>query len=176
MRNKEELLKKIKALAERGDGGEKESAEKLLSQLMEKYGITEEAISEDTIECEWFRYKDNLQRRLLKQIIYMVTGNADTYKRKGGRHKLVGAYCTAYQRIEIEANYEFFKNAMEKEIETFFSAFCSKNRIFPPEEMQRENPDDEISEWEVLKITMMMEGMERHTIKKMLEGGNKNAV
>lgn len=172
MRNKEDLLKKIKALAERGVGGEKDSAEKLLSQLMEKYGITEESISEDTVECEWFRYKDNLQRRLLNQIIYMVLGNVDTYKRKGGRHKLVGAYCTTYQRIEIEANYEFFKNALEKEMKTFFSAFCSKNRLFPPEEMEREStPEDEISELEALKISMMMEGMEKYTMMKMLEGG-----
>lgn len=171
MRNKEELLKKIKALAERGVGGEKESAEKLLSQLMEKYGITEEEISEDTVECEWFRYKDNIQKRLLNQIIYMILGNVDTYKRAGGRHKLIGAYCTAAQRIEIEMNFEFFRNAMEKELKTFYSAFCHKNRLFPPEEMARETmPEDEVSKLEAMKIGMMMEGMERHTIKKMIEG------
>lgn len=42
MRNKEKLLKKIKTLSEKGVGGEKESAEKLLLQLMEKYKITED--------------------------------------------------------------------------------------------------------------------------------------
>lgn len=171
MRNKEKLLKKIKTLSERGVGGEKESAEKLLSQLMEKYKITEDEISEDLVEFEWFRYKDNIQKRLLNQVIYMILGNVDTYKRKGGRHKLVGAYCTAAQKFEIEMNFEFFRNAMEKELETFYTAFCHKNRLFPSEEIAREKTsEDEISNIESLKIGMMMEGMERHTIKKMIEG------
>lgn len=36
---KKELLKKLQALAERGVGGEKETAERKLRQLMEKYGM-----------------------------------------------------------------------------------------------------------------------------------------
>lgn len=39
-------VKKIKALAERGIGGEKEAARKLLAALCAKYGISEEEISE----------------------------------------------------------------------------------------------------------------------------------
>lgn len=171
MRNKEKLLKKIKTLSERGVGGEKESAEKLLLQLMEKYKITEDEISEDSVDFEWFRYKDNIQKRLLNQVIYMILGNVDTYKRTGGRHKLVGAYCTAAQKFEIEMNFEFFRNAMEKELETFYTAFCHKNRLFPTEEIAMEKTsEDEISNLDALKIGMMMEGMERHTIKKMIEG------
>ncbi len=171
MRNKEKLLKKIKTLSERGVGCEKESAEKLLLQLMEKYKITEDEISEDSVEFEWFRYKDNIQKRLLNQVIYMILGNVDTYKRTGGRHKLVGAYCTAAQKFEIEMNFEFFRNAMEKELETFYTAFCHKNRLFPTEEIAMEKTsEDEISNLDALKIGMMMEGMERHTIKKMIEG------
>lgn len=45
-----ELLKKlqdISALAERGVGGEAENAEALLARLMDKYGVTEEDISDE---------------------------------------------------------------------------------------------------------------------------------
>lgn len=45
-----ELLKKIKALAERGYGGEKENAEKLLKKLMKEYNIKEEDLDEDVIK------------------------------------------------------------------------------------------------------------------------------
>ena len=138
---------------------------------MEKYKITEDEISEDSVEFEWFRYKDNIQKKLLNQVIYMILGNVDTYKRTGGRHKLVGAYCTAAQKFEIEMNFEFFRNAMEKELETFYTAFCHKNRLFPTEEIAMEKTaEDESSNLDALKIGMMMEGMERHTIKKMIEG------
>ena len=42
-----EKLGKVKALADRGEGGEKESAERTLAALMKRYGITEEDL-EDT--------------------------------------------------------------------------------------------------------------------------------
>ena len=42
-----ELLKKLQALAERGVGGEKETAERKLKQLIEKYGIEEAELSDD---------------------------------------------------------------------------------------------------------------------------------
>ena len=47
MTEREELLKRlerVKALAERGVGGEKENAEALLKRLMEKYDISDEDI------------------------------------------------------------------------------------------------------------------------------------
>lgn len=50
MTEREELLKRlerVKTLAERGIGGEKEHAEALLKRLMEKYDISDEDI-EDT--------------------------------------------------------------------------------------------------------------------------------
>ncbi len=173
MSNKTELLLKIKALAERGEGGEKESAQLFLSRLMDKYGITESDLNEETVECEWFRYKDELQRRLLNQIIYMVLGKVDAYKRAGGNFKLVGVYCTTYQRIEIEANYEFYKNALADELNIFMSAFCSKNLIFPQEVIKNLNPNSETNPHKALKVALMMEGMEQHTLRKMI-GVNEN--
>lgn len=43
MEEKIEFLKKIKTLAERGVGGEKSGAEKILSKLLKKYNLSEEA-------------------------------------------------------------------------------------------------------------------------------------
>ena len=39
-----EKLGKVKALADRGEGGEKESAERTLAALMKRYGVTEEEL------------------------------------------------------------------------------------------------------------------------------------
>ena len=44
---KQVLIKKIKALAERGEGGEKEGAQKKLRELMQKYGIEDLDLSDD---------------------------------------------------------------------------------------------------------------------------------
>lgn len=50
MSNKAELLKKIKALADRGVDGERESAQTLLARLMEQYGISETDLEEERRE------------------------------------------------------------------------------------------------------------------------------
>lgn len=50
MSNKAELLKKIKALADRGIDGERESAQTLLARLMEQYGISETELEEERRE------------------------------------------------------------------------------------------------------------------------------
>ena len=57
MTDREQLLqkvKKIQALAERGDRGEKESAAALLERLMKQHGIAESELSEDRREMAWF--------------------------------------------------------------------------------------------------------------------------
>ena len=46
--DKTALLKKVRALAEHGVGGEAENAEKLLARMMKKYGISEAELDEET--------------------------------------------------------------------------------------------------------------------------------
>lgn len=63
MSNKTELLQKIKALADRGVEGERESAQAILSRLMEQYGISEAELEEDRRETAWFAYSQEIERR-----------------------------------------------------------------------------------------------------------------
>lgn len=182
MPNKAELLQKIKALADRGVDGERETAQALLSRLMKKYGIDEAELEEERRETAWFRYSQETERRLLNQIIYMVTGKSGfgcVGSYSGRKRKEMGADCTAAERLEIEANYEFFKAAMKAELEIFYTAFSSKNHLFPsadkcpPKGIEDLTPEEREK---VLKAGLMMEGMERHTLRKALtasveEGG-----
>lgn len=148
MSNKAELLKKIKALADRGIDGERESAQTLLARLMEQYGISETELEEERRETAWFPYSQETERRLLNQIIYMVTGAGGfgcvgTYS--GRKRKKMGTECTAAERLEIEANYAFFRAAMEEELEIFYSAFACKNNLFPSEDKAKPRDIEELS-------------------------------
>lgn len=142
MTEREELLRRlerVKALAERGVGGEKENAEALLNRLMAKYGISEEDI-EDTAERDYFiRYHNFWERKLIVQIAYKHLGSGHccgTVGTQSGRpHKKICVTCTPAQYIEIEADFEFYKAAWEEELAIFYSAFISKNDIFPPPEL-----------------------------------------
>lgn len=176
---REQLLQKIKrvqALAERGEGGEKENAAALLERMMKQYGISESDIAEERREIAWFRYKTPLEEKLLAQVIYSVVGDLPLWERKNSntkrRYKLTGVECTAAERLEIEFSYDFFKAAMEKELDRFFSAFINKNGIFPPPEKERktENPRG-LSLDELARLESMMAGMDRHTCRVALESG-----
>lgn len=148
MSNKAELLKKIKALADRGVDGERESAQTLLTRLMEQYGISETEIEEERRETAWFPYSQETERRLLNQIIYMVTGAGGfgcVGEYSGRKRKKMGTECTAAERLEIEANYAFFKEAMKKELEIFYSAFANKNDLFPPADKVKPRSIEELS-------------------------------
>ena len=63
-----DLLKKLKTLAEQGIGGEKETAQKKLEQLMQKYNVEEQELSDDVVERYEFRYHGEFEKRLLLQV------------------------------------------------------------------------------------------------------------
>ena len=177
MTEREELLRRlerVKALAERGVGGEKENAEALLNRLMAKYGISEEDI-EDTAERDYFiRYHNFWERKLIVQIAYKHLGSGHccgTVGTQSGRpHKKICVTCTPAQYIEIEADFEFYKAAWEEELAIFYSAFISKNDIFPPPELASPSDDDEIDLVRLEKVRAMMSGIDRRTRSKALPG------
>ena len=160
-----EKIRKVQALANRGADGEKKSAAALLDKLMKQYGIDEAEIAEERLEKCFFRYK----------VIYTVTGKipfkcVGSYS--GRARKQVGIDCTAAERLEIEFSYEFYKAALEEEMERFYSAFLMKNDIFPPASKKAEEiPAEEISRSEALKLQALMAGMGDHTRRPVLGSG-----
>lgn len=108
---------------------------------------------------------------------YMVTGAGGfgcVGEYSGRKRKKMGTECTAAERLEIEANYAFFKEAMKKELEIFYSAFANKNNLFPPADKVKPRSIEELSPEEkayYAKVGLMAEGMERHTLRKAIAAG-----
>ena len=158
MNSNKELIKKIKALAEGGTGGEKKNAEALLNKLMKKYNISYDEIDDDIVEEEAFKYRDQQQKILLIQVIYKVTnekGKSWTYKNK--RNTLF-AKVTKAQKIEIECFYDWYKRQWIKERDLFFSAFIQKHSIFG--KLKDGESGKELSDEEMLKMLQMINSME----------------
>lgn len=177
MTEKEALLQKIKALADRGEGGERENAATLLEKLMNKYGISEEELDRERAQDYFFPYSQETERRLLIQIVYMVTGEGGfgcVGSWSGRKRKKIGATCTAAQKLEIEAYYAFYRVAMEKELEVFYSAFALKNNLYPPDSLVKPRHIDDLTPEEIEKVEkagMMAAGMERNDFRKQLTAG-----
>lgn len=156
-----ERIKKLQALAERGVGGEKTTAETMLNKMLEKHGI--QSLDElETEECEYtlFSYKGKHEIKLLKQCIYKVltaAGDKTCYKSKGTRQK-IGIYCTKAQKIEIELEFEFYKRVFYEELTTFMNAFIQAQCIFPPDAPK--GNIDEMDEKD-MKMALMASGIDK---------------
>lgn len=129
-----EKLGKVKALADRGEGGEKESAERTLAALMKRYGVTEEELEDTRATIHWIRYKTDWERRLLGQLAYMHLGTGHSFGCVGRYtkrpRKEVGIECTPAQYIEIEADFAFYSEAMKRKWSCFTAHFSRKMSFF----------------------------------------------
>ena len=164
MAKREDILRKLKALAERGVGGEAINAGELLKRMMEKYGITEDEISDDCIErCE-FRYSGVFGKDLMHQIIFMVCGEITMYQYRGNS-KIVIADVTTVQRIEIEAAYTFYRKRLDEGLRKFYDAFVQKQYLFP-DDVKLENCGKVDHE-----MMMLAAAMKKHTRMLEIEGG-----
>ena len=146
--DKTALLKKVRALAEHGVGGEAENAEKLLARMMKKYGISEEELDEETRVRHDFTYHGGEEKKILRQVVYKVTGGYAyelVYTASGRKVRTqLGADCTPAEKVEIEYLFDFYKRLWEKEKDAFLAAYIQKHRIFAiradvePQEISRE--------------------------------------
>ena len=161
-------IKKLQALAERGVGGEKETAEKMLQRMLEKNGIHSlEELETEEYEYALFSYRGVHEIKLLKQCIYKVltaAGDRTYYRTRGTRQK-IGVYCTKAQKLEIELEFEFYRNLFYEELETFMEAFIQAQGIFPPDaptgSLDRLNEKD-------MKMALMASGIDKRIRAEMI--------
>ncbi len=79
MTDQKERLKKLYALAMRGVGGEKETAQAILDKLLKKYAMTIDDLDEEVIQEYELEYHGKEQDRILMQTVYKVTDEKDTF-------------------------------------------------------------------------------------------------
>lgn len=138
-------LKKIKALAERGVGGEKETAMRMYEELKAKYEVEDEEIMLDAVTLHWFSFSTQQEKALLHQIFYMVTADPSYhhYTGKYSRRKKLGHDCTEIEAAEITLLYNFYKAELEREYEAFWIAFKCGNNLYPDKNARCYKEDEE---------------------------------
>lgn len=153
--DKEALLLKIKALADRGVGGEAETAAILLDRLMAKYGITEEDLSDEVAEIREFRYSKPFEDKLIDQIAYMVIGKYEAYRYTHSKAKVKLVKCTKAQQIEIEAAFEFYKGHLAEGLQKYFTAFIVAEGIMPDDTKEKDEDAKGIDPSELLLAAVL---------------------
>ena len=176
-------IKKVKRLAEKGVDGEKESAQKRVEEMMQRYGITEDDL-DDEKESLFTYYVEGLYGwKLLNQIIgkhfpdihamYMPHHRIPKDHRmlfkeiaKGKKHNVI-CCCNAAQFVEVTTYYEIMHRSFQEQAEIFYYAFLSKNNLLV-EGDGHEPSEKELKE--ARQAAIMGMGIEKAEVHKALEG------
>lgn len=111
-------LKKLLALAERGERGEADNARRLLEAELRRHGLTLEDICDDNKKKRIFKYNSNEERTLLIQVLVNYLGSKSdafcdsTYNKY---QKEVYIALSDIEYIDISNMYDFFKAQFRKE-------------------------------------------------------------
>lgn len=172
------LLKKLKALADRGIGGEKINAERMLHDLMQKYNISIEDIEGEKKQIfdfdVPFKY-DELFWQIVSNVIVDWNGRYTKYKHF---KRKFGVEMTHAEHLEIEAKSDFYYKDFEEQMKIFTSAYIYKNKLTPTYSEEKrtirdqEDEDRELSRSErarLFKISMMMNGVDKAEYQKRIE-------
>jgi len=161
MKNHEDLLRKLKALAEGGVGGEKINAEALLQKLLKKYDIDPDSLNDDALNFVEFKYKKGLyQSELLLQVILSVI---PTVHRKNAKYRsYIKVEVTRSEEIEIHAKYDFYSKKLKEDLDIFASAFYHRNGLFYQGKSESKNKSEPMDHEKIQKIVKMMNGLDQH--------------
>ena len=187
-----ERLAKMKAMAERGVGGERDAAEHLLQEIAAKHGISLDDIGSEVerehvvnIQYSWQRQiflqllglmrldqygdRDADKLSLFKRYQYVQTRGRESRGRT--RQRKVAYYftvCTDAQWLELEAKYVVLRADYERQIKAFPLALLMSNNLLMPY-----NPNGKKSsakeEEQYLTAETLAAGIRKSHLNKQLE-------
>ena len=176
-----EKLTKVYELVKRGVAGERQSAEKMLKKLLEKYNISEAELNSIDEKEYYFKYASNLDEWLLIQLIeyFFKEKNYKLYRIKNSGVKEIAIQMPYLDWVTLDSAYGYFKShlnqqwrkhglpvvnrcrttktknkrreAMQK---TFFNLYIIRSGIYHPEQ-KNSNSLKSLTEEEIKRLTML---------------------
>jgi len=157
----QQLAEKLKALAVRGIGGEKENAQRMLEKHLEKHGMTIKDVESDVKEKRIVNYKGTEQLQFYSQVVSSVLGKGAVSLYENG----IAFTVTNSEFIEIEAKVSFFWETYLDEKDVFYKAFIQTNELYVKDSHLNYDEDKEETEEEYnerLKVLKMQKGIDQH--------------
>ncbi len=155
-------LKKIAALAERGIGGEKENAKRLLETLLTKHGLTiddiQPHVERQKKRCV-FKYRTKQEKQLLFQCYYRAANVANLSYYRAGRNA-VGLDLDKLEEAEMRSLYAHFLPLWRKEMQRLEHAFFWKHDLTSHCARDDNEKPDPISPKEYDALVSLMRGLQ----------------
>ncbi|MFY3630812.1 hypothetical protein ACOTFH_29625 [Achromobacter xylosoxidans] len=169
-----ERMLKLLALARRGEGGERDNAQRFLDRMLQKHGLTLADLDDQEQPTEWqrFAYGKDMERRLLEQVLSMVLKvNEFSYRQD---KKAIHVKVTKAQHIEIELHFRAYQRELKSVLEHAFIAFVQRNDIFSgvaSDDAQRKK----YSADDLAQIMALMSAMPRTEVRRQLGFAGEHA-
>ena len=121
--------KQLKALMEKGEGGEKHNARALYEKHLKKHGITEEQLGLNMLQFHYFKY-DKGQQPMLSMIMCHVVANA-LIMTDPKKKSILFMKCSNIEAAKVRVMFKFYIDAYRVEEEYFLTAFLHRNELTP---------------------------------------------
>lgn len=153
-----ELAKKIKALAEKGKGGERNSAKEKLKRICEKYNISESELSKSDITKNYYIViNDSNERELLINVCCMIL-DVPGFKWKE-KNNCICIHITQPEYENINSAFEYYRDMyndykrylMQGIISRHAIGYIPKHQTYTQENIQQDippNPSEDIKDEE----------------------------
>lgn len=182
MDNKEkiiELARKIKELSDKGQDGEKQSAEYHLQKLLKKHGLTLEDIMLPERTTYDFTLDAAIPIKFVMQVLASCCGSSKEYGWKLYSYKSKSTKKKSYYVENIEPTLyfeflfkvEFYWKDYQIQSENFYSAYIQKNALYTKDSRTSPKEISEMSRKEkesLIKTLAMMESIDKVSFRKAL--------
>jgi hypothetical protein len=160
-------LKKIATLAQRGVGGEKENAKRLLQQWLDKYHLTLDDIAEkppqESEQLYWFGFSSLAERDVLFACYCRALNTSDIHYYRGTKRR-VAFRLGKLDYLELQSLWEHFRPLFRKEFkkqaDRLGTAFCWKHNLSSSTPSENTSEREPLSQAEVNALVAMMRGLQ----------------
>lgn len=169
-----QLARKLKALADQGEGGEKRNAREMLESFMRKHKINYSMLeSEVKREREYF-VTDEQNQFFCQVVCNVMRSGFDIFLLKGDKKKAKSRFITVTDQefIEIDAKFTFYWHKWEQDVKTFYKAFIQKNELYSKqtdeeniESTKKLTPQEKA---DLYRMAIMMDGLEKHRFVRQI--------
>ena len=176
-----ERLRKMKALADRGVGGERKNAERLLDEIAAENGIDLDELEEERRKDFYVELRESFKHKMLSQLCALkrqelkregvsLEGHRMSVWKCHGKYMYSVSNCTNAEWLELMAKLEVLARAYKRQMEDFYHAFLMANNLL----VESEGEQEELSQEErrrYFRIAQMSLGIEKSQLNKQLAFG-----
>lgn len=168
-------LKKLLALAERGERGEADNARRMLEAELRRHGLTLDDIRSERKSTRVLKYCSNEELQLIIQIILNYSGSAsEAFKeaRYNARKREIYIELSDMEYVDISNMCDFFKAQYRKErkrlLHDMIMAFVQKHGLYDSTPQERPDNDREFDWDKLMRILALSSTMEDVTFRKQI--------